>query len=260
MDTEDLPGVENEADEAEEPTKGTSSEIPQSQSSLKRKRGASATVESPMTLLPRVQSSPRVHISPYPPSVTPQGPSYIPTSVKDIPSGTIIPAGSAFLLDFADQQQYPPNGTKRRHALSHAQVDSQGPSSATNGHVNKPGGHPHADGRRQIGTRGGFRSNLHPTSAQLQAIQPRPVTFLQDSSAPFPRAGAKRPFQPEAPLVDTIPSRKRKQIFSIIGGLQSGIRNARQQADNLQKQLDLLQAALGMDDEAEDEGDAGSVI
>ena len=52
---------------------------------------------------------------------------------------------------------------------------------------------------------------------------------------------------PDTPLIDTLPRRKQKQIYGIIGGLQSGIRSCQQQAENMQKQLDLLQAALGID-------------
>lgn len=52
---------------------------------------------------------------------------------------------------------------------------------------------------------------------------------------------------PDTPLIDTLPRRKQKQIYGIIGGLQSGIRSCQQQAESMQKQLDLLQAALGID-------------
>lgn len=59
---------------------------------------------------------------------------------------------------------------------------------------------------------------------------------------------------PEMSLIDSIPRKKQKQIFGIIGGLQSGIRSVRQQAENLQKQLDILQSALGIDSEDDTEG------
>ncbi|KAG0646403.1 hypothetical protein D0Z07_7646 [Hyphodiscus hymeniophilus] len=57
----------------------------------------------------------------------------------------------------------------------------------------------------------------------------------------------------DAPLIDTLPRRRQKQIYGLIGGLQGGIRSSQQQAESMQKQLDLLQAALGID--AEDEKD-----
>lgn len=57
-----------------------------------------------------------------------------------------------------------------------------------------------------------------------------------------------KPTEPPDPLlIDILPRRKQKQIYGIIGGLQSGIRSCKQQAENMQKQLDLLQAALGID-------------
>jgi hypothetical protein len=58
---------------------------------------------------------------------------------------------------------------------------------------------------------------------------------------------------PATPLIDTLPRKKQKQIYQIIGGVQSGIRSVRQQTESLQKQLDLLQAALGID--TDDEND-----
>lgn len=58
---------------------------------------------------------------------------------------------------------------------------------------------------------------------------------------------------PDTAFIDSLPRRKQKQIFGIIGGLQSGIRSCQQQAESMQKQLDLLQAALGIDaDDAKD--------
>lgn len=54
-------------------------------------------------------------------------------------------------------------------------------------------------------------------------------------------------------LIDTLPRRKQKQIFGIIGGIQSGIRSVRQQTETLQKQLDLLQEALGIDFDPDDD-------
>ncbi|KAK0124020.1 hypothetical protein ONS95_009006 [Cadophora gregata] len=51
------------------------------------------------------------------------------------------------------------------------------------------------------------------------------------------------------PLIDTFPRKKQKQLFAIIGSLQSGIRTSRQQTENLQKQLDSLQMILGIEPE-----------
>ncbi|KAH7389064.1 hypothetical protein BKA64DRAFT_129006 [Cadophora sp. MPI-SDFR-AT-0126] len=54
------------------------------------------------------------------------------------------------------------------------------------------------------------------------------------------------------PLIDTFPRKKQKQLFAIIGSLQSGIRTSRQQTENLQKQLDALQTILGIEPEEVD--------
>ena len=52
---------------------------------------------------------------------------------------------------------------------------------------------------------------------------------------------------PDPPLVDSLPRKEQKRIYGIIEGLQSGIRSCKQQAEDMQKQLNLLQAALGLD-------------
>ncbi|KAG4439120.1 hypothetical protein IFR05_005407 [Cadophora sp. M221] len=54
------------------------------------------------------------------------------------------------------------------------------------------------------------------------------------------------------PLIDTFPRKKQKQLFAIIGSLQSGIMTSRQQTENLQRQLDSLQTILGIDPEEAD--------
>lgn len=72
------------------------------------------------------------------------------------------------------------------------------------------------------------------------------------SNLPSGNVHAESAYPPGA-LIITFLRKKQKQIYGIIGGLQSGIRNARQQTEDLQNQLDSLQAALGMD--FEDAGD-----
>jgi hypothetical protein len=80
------------------------------------------------------------------------------------------------------------------------------------------------------------------------------------SNARKPRAEPKpKPKSPaDTPLIDTLPRKKQKQIYGIIGGLQSGIRSCQQQAESMQKQLDMLQAALGIDTEDDKELNAVS--
>lgn len=43
------------------------------------------------------------------------------------------------------------------------------------------------------------------------------------------------------PLIDTLPKNKQRQIYSLVSGLQGGI-------GHLQKELDMLKKALGIDD------------
>lgn len=62
---------------------------------------------------------------------------------------------------------------------------------------------------------------------------------------------------PETPLIDTFPRRKQKQIYGVIGSLESAIRSNQQQNENLQKQLDNLRATLGID--VEDDKDTSMV-
>ncbi|KAH6666924.1 hypothetical protein B0J14DRAFT_603578 [Halenospora varia] len=93
------------------------------------------------------------------------------------------------------------------------------------------------------------------TSPSTQLLQPTP--HIPPDRAILSREGFAQMEPPgpkvvETPLIDTLPRKKQKQIFGIIGGLQSGIRNVRQQADGLQKQLDALQASLGIDGDDDD--------
>ncbi|PBP27582.1 hypothetical protein BUE80_DR001498 [Diplocarpon rosae] len=57
----------------------------------------------------------------------------------------------------------------------------------------------------------------------------------------------RAPLESSVALIDSLPRKTQKQLYSIIGGLESGIRSQIQQTDNLQKQLDLLRATLGID-------------
>jgi hypothetical protein len=90
-------------------------------------------------------------------------------------------------------------------------------------------------------------NSMSPSTQLLQQERPLntnsvPTQNHQQTSSPF------------TPLIDTLPRHKQKRIFGIIGGIQSGIRTVRQQTDNLQRQLDLLQAEMGIDTE-NDNGD-----
>ena len=73
-----------------------------------------------------------------------------------------------------------------------------------------------------------------------QALTPRPISQPSNTS---------HANDSEKSLIDLLPRKKQKQIYGMIGGLQSGIRSCQQQADNMQRQLNALQAALGVDAE-----------
>ena len=94
-----------------------------------------------------------------------------------------------------------------------------------------------------------------PTRMTTRGSQKRAAT---NGSAAQPNSSkALDPPDAPAPLIETLPRRKQKQIYGIIGGLQSGIRDCQEQAERMQKQLDLLQAALGID--AEENKDTSTV-
>lgn len=89
---------------------------------------------------------------------------------------------------------------------------------------------------------------MSPSTQLLQAPPER-----QPLAEPIP-PNYRQGTSPFTPLIDTLPRIKQKRIFGIIGGIQSGIRTVRQQTENLQRQLDLLQAEMGIDTE-DDNGD-----
>lgn len=98
--------------------------------------------------------------------------------------------------------------------------------------------------------------SLSPSTQLLQPFEPdvqeKPQKSVQASSAKTnPRSRQTQP--PDTPLIDTLSRKKQKQIYGIIGGLQSGIRSCQQQAESMQKQLNMLQEALGI--EGDDEND-----
>ncbi|KAF4624358.1 hypothetical protein G7Y89_g13813 [Cudoniella acicularis] len=89
-------------------------------------------------------------------------------------------------------------------------------------------------------------------STQLLQQAPQDSPSLKTDS--IPTQSYRRTTSPFTPLIDTLPRHKQKRIFGIIGGIQSGIRSVRQQTNDLQHQLDLLQSELGIDTE-DDNGD-----
>lgn len=134
------------------------------------------------------------------------------------PTQSVVPNDKPSLLDYVYQKQYPPNGKKRHQILHQAERESSNPSI-----LNK---------RVRISTES---SSMSPS---MQLIHPPAVRNEAGNTA----------------LIDTLSKKKQREILGILGGLQSGIRLVRQQTDSLQRQLDALQGALGIDLEDEGEG------
>lgn len=98
-------------------------------------------------------------------------------------------------------------------------------------------------------------TSLSPSTQLLQSFRSPPAEEPAEAQPSAVASARSRPVDPpDPPLIDTLPRKKQKQIYSIIGGLQSGIRSCRQQAGDMQRQLDLLQAALGIDTEDDNDG------
>ncbi|KAE8449580.1 hypothetical protein EG329_007910 [Mollisiaceae sp. DMI_Dod_QoI] len=138
------------------------------------------------------------------------------------------------LLDYVYQKQYPPNGRKRHQILHQTERES---SHVTNG--------PTIHKRVRIGTeyeRGEASNSMSPLAQPAESYR-----SSGNGAVSYPQV------EPTA-LIDRLPKKKQREIFGIIGTLQSGIRLVRQQTDSLQKQLNLLQTALGIDLEDDDEG------
>lgn len=173
---------------------------------------------------------------------------YTPSNAYDPSPNNKVHNDSSALLKYVQEKQNPPNGTKRHHMLYRAQrVDEAGsiPSPPVMNSYLPP---PHV---------------LTANSGHADSPSISPSTQLRQS---YPQARAYSGYQnssstsqverivghPATPLIDTLPRKKQKQLYQIIGGISSGLRNVREQTDMLQRQLDSLSAALGID---EDEGE-----
>lgn len=148
------------------------------------------------------------------------------------------------LLDYVFQKQNPPNGTKRHHLIQRAQRDSMEPSSR-----------PHSLGNVSSYSVNAYNGVLITTQSTRE--DDTPISLPPSGQVQQPSwqdyKTAPAPEVVDGSLFDTLPRKKQKQIFSIIGGIQSGIRHARQTAEDLQKQLDILQEALGIGTDDDDE-------
>jgi hypothetical protein len=219
-------------------------------SSLKRKRDYPSTIAA-AAAQPLMNSYPQTQTT-----LPPSNPiiSYTPTP-KNSPHSE-----ASALLNYVYEKQYPPNGKKQHQVLFHRRLSSPRetyaypttppiatPRTAVAGQHRIPKVEPERDGSR----------SLSPSTQLIQATQSPPYekSYRNTSMmAAHPESRNVGVGHPATPLIDTLPRKKQKQIYQIIGGVQSGIRSVRQQTESLQKQLDLLQAALGIDtDDGDDE-------
>ena len=218
-------------------------------SSLKRKRGSPSTM-----------AAAQPHMNSYPRTQTTLPPSNPVTSYTLPPNNSSHGEASA-LLNYVYEKQHPPNGKKRHQVLHHTHsspretITTPTPPPIT---THRPA----ITRKHQIPKLEPDREGSRSPSPSTQLIQPSPPSpppytnpyrnnNLQVTAHPQSRNLDVR--HPATPLIDTLPRKKQKQIYQIIGGVQSGIRSVRQQTESLQKQLDLLQAALGIDTDEEDE-------
>ena len=155
------------------------------------------------------------------------------------------------LLNYVYEKQNQPNGTKRHHMLHRAQpVD---PREVGNG-----GSPPIMNSYKSVYPVLTTNSDLNGSASISPSTQLRPLQPPQTQPySGYPNSSSTSQIErsvchPATPLIDTLPRKKQKQLYQIIGGISSGLRNVREQTIILQRQLDALSAALGID---EDEGE-----
>ncbi len=154
------------------------------------------------------------------------------------------------LLQYVFQKLNPPEGNKRHHVISRTTAEGQESYLQTARHTNST----HNVG---VGPSRSYHAvqdtsdTLSPSGQLQQAAQPQQYTGPYTSNAAAQRSASK---DDGTSLFDALPRKKQKQVLGIIGGLQSGIRMAKQQTDHLQQQLDALQSALGIVNDEDEDG------
>jgi hypothetical protein len=174
-----------------------------------------------------------------------------PNPSYNLPPDNVSRNNASALINYVYEKQYPPNGTKRHQILYRAQSD---PREAGSGPSPPP-----MNAYRVVGTTQTLKTesgregtnSLSPSTQLIQPAQPPPYENSYRNTSMTVPPEARNVGHPATPLIDTLPRKKQKQIYQIIGGVQSGIRSVRQQTESLQKQLNLLQAALGIDADEE---------
>lgn len=136
------------------------------------------------------------------------------------------------LLQYVFNQQQAVNGSNKRHHRQYlAEREEDARAGKSNGH----------DARRES-----YRGEVGEGSYSPA------VPYGGHERSSFAARATLPPDDEPIPLIDTFPRKKQKQLFAIIGSLQSGIRTSRQQTENLQRQLDSLQTILGIEPEEVD--------
>jgi hypothetical protein len=217
--------------------------------SLKRKRASDVPTTAPaapsyVSPYQAEEAWSQGNIQTYPPAAT----SFSISQQRNVPVES-----QPSLLDYAYQKQHPPNGTKQAQPPPRAQRDSQEPASRTSRLGD--GYNAYTGAKASEGSSEGRREDKLSPSVQLQQSAARSWQDYNNKLSGSTAAIATESQPTEASeiaLIDTLPRKRQKQIFGIIGGIQSGIRNVRQQTEDLQKQLDLLQEALGIGTDADD--------
>jgi hypothetical protein len=229
----------------------------QAESSLKRKRSTPTNTPS---MGPNAQLPPQTYSAfTQQPQNSPSSftPSNVPASNRLVGGQTPSSSNYTYQTEKAPSWQERATtyqaqsnlGQDRRVAQTQPQSNHGGQYGAPSNTYNGAGA---TIGRNIQDSQGRDASTSISPSTQLlqQAPQDRPVVNTDHTSS----QNYRRPTSPFTPLIDTLPRNKQKRIFGIIGGIQSGIRSVRQQTNDLQKQLDLLQSELGIDTE-DDNGD-----
>ncbi|CAL3970331.1 unnamed protein product [Diplocarpon coronariae] len=143
------------------------------------------------------------------------------------------------------QQQSQANGTKRHH---HQQYNDE--SDEMQLQVSRSNGH--SSGKARVSYTGGaaegsFSPGLGNTVKGQQRSSLNENIPVDRWGNQDQREDHRPPVDSPVALIDSLPRKTQKQLYSIIGGLESGIRSQIQQTENLQKQLNLLKGTLGID-------------
>lgn len=161
----------------------------------------------------------------------------VPRSVKDPLYEKTFDDDPAALLKhvYNQQQQLVANGSAKRRQLQYDTDEEdliQNTRSSSFKGLNGPG-------------RRGYESNKGNSYSPAVGHPTQGPTFGNSMSS-------SKSLDNEYPvaLIDTFPRRKQKQLYSLIGGIESGIRSQRQQTENLENQLENLKEILGIGEDA----------